>query len=43
MPPMAPKNSGSGLAVGLAMYMVGVYATDGVCAMAGVLTIFGAV
>ena len=47
MPPrpyMAPmlKNIGSGLAVGLAMYTVGVYATFGVFTMDGVLTTFGA-
>ena len=41
MPPI-PKNMGSGLAVGLAMYMVGVYATFGVFTIDGVLTTFGA-
>ena len=41
MDPIA-KNIGSGSAVGLAMYMVGVYAAFGVFTMDGVLTTFGA-
>ena len=41
MPPL-PKNNGSGLAVGLAAYVVGVNATVGVFTTDGVLATFGA-